>query len=137
MDSALMRRRVKDARVARLATVRSGGQPHVVPCCFVLEGDAVYSAVDAKPKSTLVLQRLVNVQANPAASLLVDYYDEDWSTLWWVRLDGVAHVLDAGATREHALDLLAAKYEQYRRRRPPGAVLALDITGWKAWPSPR
>jgi PPOX class probable F420-dependent enzyme len=139
VDDAAMRRRVDEARVGRLATVTPEGAPHVVPCCYVLAGETVYSAVDGKPKSTLALRRLDNVRAHPAASLLVDHYDDDWSALWWIRLDGSARVLDAttdpGAAAEQAraLDLLAAKYPQYRERRPPGAVLALDVERWRAW----
>src|SRR5688500_8117043 len=92
-----MRRRIDEARVGRLATVTPEGAPHVVPCCYVLAGETVYSAVDGKPKSTLALRRLANVMAHPATSLLVDHYDDDWSALWWVRLDGSARVLDATA----------------------------------------
>ena len=135
MDPALARRRVADARVARLGTVTEDGRPHLVPCCFTLVDDTVVTAVDAKPKSTLALRRLANVRAHPAASVLVDHYDDvDWSLLWWVRVDGTARVLDQGAERERALAALAAKYPQYRRTPPPGAVIALDISAWRAWP---
>lgn len=128
------RARFAAARVARLATVRPDGRPHVVPCCFVLAGDTAYSAVDGKPKSTLALQRLANLRAHPAASLVVDHYDDrDWSQLWWVRADGVARVLTTGDERDRALDLLAERYEQYRALRPPGAVVALDVTSWAHW----
>ena len=134
MDPSVMRGRMRDARVARLATVTSGGRPHVVPCCFALAGEVAYSAVDAKPKSTLALRRLDNLRANPVASLLVDHYDEDWTALWWVRADGRGRVIETGNERDRALVLLTAKYDQYRRRPPPGAVVAVDITGWRAWP---
>lgn len=129
-----MRRRVEEARVGRLASVTPDGAPHQVPCCFVSTGDTLYSAVDAKPKSSLALRRLANLRANPAASLLVDHYADDWSTLWWVRVDGTARVLDSGAERDRALHLLGAKYEQYRTEPPPGAVIAIDATTWRAWP---
>lgn len=139
-----MRRRVGEARVAHLATVTADGRPHVVPCCFVLDdgtgpgraasGDVVYSAIDAKPKSTLALRRLENLRANPATSLLVDHYSDDWSALWWVRLDGAGRVVESGPERRRGVDLLAAKYEQYRREPPPGPVVAIDVTGWRAWP---
>src|SRR5262245_61864130 len=125
-----MRRRLAEARVGRLATVTAEGRPHVVPCCFPLAGHLVLSAVDAKPKAPLALRRLDNVRAHPQASLLVDHYAEDWDTLWWVRADGTARVLEAGDEREQALDLLATKYEQYRQRRPPGPVVALLVTSW-------
>ena len=107
MNDDEMRVRVADARVARLATVTSDGWPHLVPCCFALDGDVVYSAVDAKPKSTLALRRLANLQANPRAVLLVDAYAEDWSSLWWVRVDGLGRVIESGADRDAAVALLA------------------------------
>ena len=129
-----MRRRLADARVGRLATVTADLRPHVVPCCFAVDGNVLYSAVDAKPKSTLALQRLANVAANPAASLLVDHYADDWSQLWWVRVDGAARVFDTGSDRDAALALLRDKYVQYVDAPPPGPVLAITIDTWRAWP---
>ena len=134
MDTGEMRRRVGEARSGVLSTVTADGWPHAVPCCFFLKGDVVYSAVDAKPKSTLALRRLDNLAANPTACLLVDCYDDDWSKLWWIRADGTARVLVDGDERDHALDLLAAKYHQYRETRPPGPVIAMDIVSWRSWP---
>jgi len=88
------RRRVAEARVARLATVRPDGAPHLVPVTFaLLDDDRVVTAVDAKPKTTQHLQRLVNISAEPRVGLLVDHYDDDWQQLWWVRLDGTARVV--------------------------------------------
>jgi PPOX class probable F420-dependent enzyme len=129
-----MRRRVADARVGRLATVTPSGLPHIVPCCFVLDGDSVFSAVDHKPKSTFDLVRLDNLRSTGVASLLVDHYEEDWAKLWWVRIDGRGRVAEAGEDRERALGLLAAKYEQYRARIPAGPVVVIEITTWRAWP---
>ena len=129
-----MRHRVSQARVGHLATVTPGGRPHVVPCCFVLDGETLYSAVDAKPKSSLELQRLRNLATNPSASLLVDEYTDDWATLWWVRLDGSARIVEPGDERDRALAQLTAKYHQYVRDPPPGAVIAIDIASWRAWP---
>jgi PPOX class probable F420-dependent enzyme len=134
VDDDEMRARFRDARVARLATVTGEGRPHVVPCCFVLAGDAVYSAVDAKPKSTLALRRLDNIAAHPHASLLVDYYDDDWATLWWVRADGAARVVTEPTERDDAVAQLAAKYVQYAHTPPPGPVIAIDVETWRAWP---
>jgi len=39
-----------------------------------------------------------------------------------------------GDERARALDLLKAKYRQYRETTPPGAVVALDIERWRMWP---
>jgi PPOX class probable F420-dependent enzyme len=135
MDEARCRAHLAAARVGRLATVRPDGGPHVVVCCFVVEGDRVWTAVDAKPKSGAPLQRLANVRANPRASLLVDHYEEDWEALWWVRVDGTAAVLESGNAEERAIAALTARYPQYERARPPGPVIAIAIeriTGWSA-----
>ena len=129
-----MRSRVAEAGVGRLATVTADGRPHLVPCCFAVSGDVVYSAVDQKPKSTRQLQRLTNLRGNPHATLLVDHYDDDWSSLWWVRADGTGRILDAGPDSAHAIALLVAKYDQYRRAPPAGPVIALEILGWRGWP---
>ena len=129
-----MRERVASARVARLATTTPAGRPHLVPVCFALIGDTAYSAVDGKPKSTRALQRLANLRADPAAALLIDHYDEDWTAVWWVRADATGRVLAAGAEQVRARAALGDKYEQYRRDPPAGPVIALDVVGWRAWP---
>lgn len=128
-----MRARVAGARVARLATVGAGEQAHIVPLCFALEGDRLYSAVDEKPKRTRRLKRLDNVRLHPRVSILVDHYEEDWSQLWWVRLDGDARVLEEGPEYQRALELLMQKYAQYRAQPPAGPVIAVAIERWRAW----
>ena len=121
--------------MGRLATIGPDGGPHLVPCCFVLVENTIYSAVDAKPKSTLALRRLANLAANPAASLLVDHYDdEDWSALWWIRVDGQGRITTSSTEHDQAITTLQTKYPQYRRTPPPGPVIALRITRWRAWP---
>ena len=120
------------ARVARLATTTADGSPHLVPVVFALAGETVWTAVDGKPKSTIALRRLDNVRAHPMVSLLVDHYADDWATLWWVRADGVATVLDIDEGRA-GLDALTAKYPQYQENPPPGPVLRVDVTRWVSW----
>jgi PPOX class probable F420-dependent enzyme len=133
MDMEAMRGLVSSAPVGHLATVRRDGRPHVVPICFVLLGERVYSAVDHKPKRHRSLQRLSNVAATGTASLLVDKYDDDWSKLWWVRLDGRARLVDDSAEAEQAIRSLSGKYPQYRDRPPAGPILALDVERWVGW----
>jgi PPOX class probable F420-dependent enzyme len=139
LDRPTMRQLVEVARVARLATVDADGRPHLVPVCFVLgssdseHGDRVHLAVDHKPKRGTELRRTANLRATGRACLLVDRYDEDWAQLWWVRLDGHGRQVHDPAEAEDALDLLAAKYPQYRADRPEGPVLAIDIEGYRGW----
>lgn len=128
-----MRRRVGTARVGRLATAGPGGRPHIVPVCFALEGETIYFAVDAKPKRTRDLQRLRNIVENPAVALLVDHYEDDWTRLWWVRLDGHARIIGEGAESDTAIELLAARYEQYRTSRAAGPVVAITVDRWTGW----
>jgi PPOX class probable F420-dependent enzyme len=132
-----MRQRVRAAPVARLATVTPDGRPHLVPVCFALlatgDGDVIVSGTDEKPKRSLSLQRLRNVRANPAAALIVDHYEDDWTRVWWVRVDGRGRVLDAGPERDAAIDALREKYVQYDQVGLPGAVLVIDVERWRGW----
>jgi PPOX class probable F420-dependent enzyme len=129
------RRRFAAGRVARLATADAAGRPHIVPIVFAVDGDRVYSAVDAKPKRTGALRRLANVRENPAVALLVDHYEEDWDALWWVRADGRGRVLDPGCDEaRRAVALLRARYPQ---QRAAGAVLAVDVERWSGWSARR
>jgi PPOX class probable F420-dependent enzyme len=133
MESGEARRRLADSRVGRLATIDADGRPHIVPFVFAIEGDMIYFAIDAKPKTTTNLKRLQNIAANPAVSILADHYEDDWSKLWWVRADGTARVLTDDAEAKRAIDLLENRYEQYRQARPAGPVVAIHIdrlTGW-------
>ena len=61
----------------------------------------------------------------------MDHYEEDWARLWWVRLDGTGRVEEGGETRERALGLLAAKYEQYRQQMPAGPAVVIEVTTWR------
>jgi PPOX class probable F420-dependent enzyme len=134
MDERQMRAHLTNARVGRLATVTPTGLPHVVPICFALHADDVFSVVDFKPKSTIELARLENIRANLATSLVVDHYDdEQWDRLWWVRVDGPARVIESGAEQTTAIQLLRTKYPQYSQRRPTGPVIAIAVQRWTGW----
>jgi len=125
---------VAAARTAILATTAPSGRPRLVPICFVIEGDTLYTAVDEKPKRTRRLKRLANIEANPRVEVLIDHYEDDWSRLWWVRLRGTARIVDD----RRAVELLAAKYPQYARHPPAGPVIAVTIeerTEWTSSPS--
>jgi PPOX class probable F420-dependent enzyme len=124
---------VQTSRVARLATIDPDGRPHVVPIVFALDGDTLYSAVDAKPKRSRRLRRIENARERPDVTVLVDHYEDDWRRLWWVRLRGRARVLDDGEEAERAVGLLTAKYDQYQTEPPGYPVLAIDVLEWRAW----
>ncbi|TPG35225.1 TIGR03668 family PPOX class F420-dependent oxidoreductase [Mycolicibacterium hodleri] len=123
--------------VAALATVGADGAPHVVPVVFAvrhLEGEAtVYTAVDAKRKSTQRLRRLANIAANSRVSLLADHYDPDWTQLWWVRADGVATVHESGEQMAIGYAALRQEYPQYERVALDGPVVTVAVTRWSSW----
>ena len=124
--------------VARLATVGPEGRPHMVPIVFYREGPLIYSSVDAKPKSGRELARVQNVGRSPRVSLLLDDYSEDWSRLWWLRVDGTGSVLrDADAAEMViAVDGLRRKYPQYQQTSPlgePPTLLRVRMTAVGSW----
>jgi PPOX class probable F420-dependent enzyme len=127
------RRRFGGARVARLATVGPAGRPHLVPVTFALDGDTIYTAVDAKPKSTPNLRRLRNIAGDPHVAVLADHYEDDWGRLWWARADGRASVLGPPAQLAGPLELLAARYPRYRVDPPPGPVIRIQVERWTGW----
>jgi len=132
-----VRDRIDAARVGRMATVRSDGTPHIVPITFAISNETLVTAVDAKPKRTTKLQRLQNLRANPAVSIIVDHYADDWSALWWIRIDGLAKIVDLESgdapAPTAATEALIAKYPQYRVTPPDGPVIIVKPTRWTMW----
>ena len=108
-------RRFLDAqRVARLATADAGARPHVIPICFVADGNSLYFTIDEKPKrkSGVMLKRISNIRENPFVALVVDRYDDDWSQLGWVMVQGHADILESGDEHDRAQARLRARYRQ-------------------------
>ena len=132
MTSDEARERFAAGRVARLATADASGRPHLVPITYALDGDHIYSVVDAKAKRTTALRRLANVRENPAVAVLMDHYeDADWDALWWVRADGRGRVLAPEELEARsATELLGQRYPQ---QRAAGSVLAVDVERWSGW----
>lgn len=133
------RARFARSPIARLATVTPDGRPHLVPVVFAVATDAadgrdlVYTAVDAKPKTSRRLRRLANIERNPRVSLLVDHYADDWTRLWWARADGVATIHDDGPAMASGHRLLRAKYPQYQSVSLDGPVIAVAVQRWSGW----
>ncbi|WP_019852763.1 TIGR03668 family PPOX class F420-dependent oxidoreductase [Actinopolyspora mortivallis] len=135
IDRQQAAQRLERARVARLATVGRDEQPHLVPVTFAAVGEGVeriVTAVDHKPKTTTALRRIRNIERNPRVCLLADHYEEDWQRLWWVRADGRARTLAATRAPE-LVRALGAKYEQYRRHPPEGALIVIEVTNVTGW----
>ncbi len=125
-------------RHGHLATADASGAPHLVPICFVYDQPVVYSAIDHKPKRATGyrMKRVRNMLENPQVAFLVDHYEEDWPQLSYVMMRGTASILEAGAERQHALELLEAKYIQYQERdlaQSSGLVIKIVPTTVNQW----
>jgi len=120
-------------RRAVLVTIAQDGRPRPIPVCFVLSPDSavLYTPIDDKPKQAVdarSLARVRDIEANDAVSLLADRWDEDWTHLAWLRVEGRARLLEPGeppelddhlgqGEHETAVAALRAKYEQYTAHR--------------------
>jgi PPOX class probable F420-dependent enzyme len=133
MDRSTAWALVANARVATLGTVRADGSPHLVPCVYAPADPVVYIPVDAKPKRSRALTRLANLEADPRAVILVHGWDEDWSQLWWVRLDGRGRLLDDPSEMEYPRRLLLARYAQYTDPSELHPIIAVHVDSWTAW----
>jgi PPOX class probable F420-dependent enzyme len=123
---------IESERVARLAFLDAEDRPRVLPVTFAVTGDAVWSAIDEKPKRRPEPARVRYLRRRPEAALCVDVYEDDWSRLAWVQLLGRVAVLSLEDGGE-GLDELAAKYAPYRERRPPGPLLRLEVERALYW----
>lgn len=136
------------ARTATLSTIAPDGRPRLVPCCFAIGfeggGLVIDTPLDAKPKTTadpMRLARVQDVRRDARVTLLVDRWDEDWSRLAWVRVEGNARLLLPWAPRDapahaSAVGALRGRYPQYREQRletlPVIRVVPSRIVGWSA-----
>ena len=144
-DSDALDRLLASWPVGRLAMVSAdGGGPWVAPVVFAPARGSVWTPIDGKRKSGGPLARLANAAADPRAALLLDEYAEDWSRLWWVRIDGAVRVHRLGPAPEgpaaEAAAALRAKYPQYRKTplfSGPPTLLELAIARWRGWRAER
>lgn len=104
---------IRESRVAILGTIDAQGRPHLVPVCFARFEGAYVIAVDEKPKRPGTLARVRNIQRDPRCTLLFQRYDDDWTQLAWVRIEGLASIVARGAEMPRALAALRASYRQY------------------------
>lgn len=120
------------ARVGRMGLLDEEGAPRVLPVTFVVAEGRIWSAIDQKPKRAGEPARLRYLRRDPRAALTVDRYSDDWEELAWVQVLGTVRILDL-AEGAPGLGALSAKYEQYRGKRPPGPLLALQPERYLWW----
>lgn len=128
-------------RVARLATADAEGRPHAVPIVYAVVHDVVYFVVDEKPKKTRRgLKRLRNIAANPHVAVIVDDYDEDWSRLAYLLVQGTAAEVADTELYAAVLATLRRRYPQYERmtltpeNNPIIGIAPAKLHSWRASP---
>ena len=130
---------LENARVAHLATADQYARPHAVPIVFVWREGILYTPLDRKPKREddwHALRRVRNIETNGRVAIVVDRYDEDWSRLAWVMVEGVATILERGEARDSAAALLLAKYAQYETLPLDGRpIVRVEIERASEWSS--
>jgi PPOX class probable F420-dependent enzyme len=133
---------ISEGRVGRLGTADRTGQPLVVPICYAFDGRALFSAIDTKPKAERgdKLKRVRNIRENAKVSVVIDRYEEDWTRLCYVIIQGEARLLTGGSDFARGADLLIAKYPQYQAMgldRDAGLMIKVEpakVTHWQFQP---
>ncbi len=136
------------ARRAVLATVDPHGRPRLVPICFVLGRDGadglprLYTPLDEKRKRDAdprQLARVRDIVERASVTVLVDRWDEDWSRLAWLRVEGTAALVEPGAAgHAQAVEALRSRYSQYETQaledRPLIRIGIERKVGWRVGP---
>src|SRR5918911_4555273 len=117
---------IHKARVARLATVDLECMPHLVPVVFAFDNDRdfYFIPIDEKTKRSRPenLKRVRNIKENPNVALLIDEYNENWTKLYFIMIQGKASIIGGKKLEqnevpllEQARKLLRRKYHQYQK----------------------
>lgn len=135
---------LEGVRRAVLATIRPDGTPRLVPIGFVTRtaDDGVlelWSSLDEKPKADgdpRDLARVRDILARPRVEVVVDRWSERWAELAWLRLRGVARLVEPRDVPAGVVEALRERYPQYADHdlvgRPMLAVTVDDTAGWSA-----
>ena len=109
---------INRARVARLSTIDYDKQmPHIVPVVFAFDGHHYYLPLDNKRKKETVekLKRVRNIQHHPNVALLIDEYNEDWSKLVFVMIQGKAYLIGEGDKEETFNERVGKDKENFKK----------------------
>lgn len=131
---------LRECRVAHLATIAEDGRPRMVPVCYAPVDGRVVISHDQKPKRRGALARFRDIARDPRVTLLADRYDDDWTRLAWVRVEGTAAALMQGGEWPEAIAALRNRYRQYAAMALEDTALMVitptRVTAW-AWGQPR
>lgn len=133
---------LESSPLGHLAYLDDRDHPRVLPVTYALSGDALWTAIDRKPKEVPPerIARVRYLRRRPEATLCVDHYEDDWTRLAWVQAIGSVEVVELGAGNgngavDTALEALTQKYTAYRTEPPDGPLIALRperVLCWRA-----
>ena len=130
------------ARRAILATIDAAGRPRPVPICFIVAAAdpahvRLLTPLDDKPKAVADkrdLARVRDIGARPDVSVLIERWDEEWSRLGWLRLDGQATLIEPGDVPPGTVERLRSKYAQYATHALESSpMIAIEIERATSW----
>jgi PPOX class probable F420-dependent enzyme len=133
---------VDKARVARLGTVDAECKPHLIPVVFVFDNNCYFIPIDEKHKRSTSekLRRTKNIRQNSNVVLLIDEYNEDWTKLYFIMIQGNASIIGGKKLEqnemvllEKAHQLLYEKYLQYQKIGVGGYVIIIDPKKVSTW----
>jgi len=129
------RARLERSDHGTLGTVHPERGVDLVPVVFACVDGTIAIPIDiVKDKSTVQLQRSKNLENDPRATLLVERWDrDDWSQLWWVRVE-MRSIASSAETRQGLATRLVEVFEQYRDTRFADLLTfeIVSISGWSA-----
>jgi PPOX class probable F420-dependent enzyme len=113
---------IHKARVARLATVDLECIPHLVPVVFVFDNDRgfYFIPIDEKTKRSRPenLKRVRNIKENPNVALLIDEYNENWTKLYFIMIQGKASIIGGKKLEQDKMPLLEKAHKLLRNKYP-------------------
>jgi PPOX class probable F420-dependent enzyme len=128
--------RVIGASHGALGTMHPDRGVDLVPVVYAVDADqTIFIPIDTvKEKGSTRLQRTENLRYDPRCTLLVDDYDDDWSRLWWVRINGEGREATI-EDLQRFFPLLADRYRQYADPVVIAGGIVVSprqVTGWTA-----
>ncbi len=127
---------IREAKVARLATVDHKLHPYVVPVVFVFHQKSFFIPLDEKTKTVnpRKLKRVKNIEKNPNVTLLIDKYQNDWKKLFFLMIHGKAKVIDGNSkVMDKIHKLLILKYPQYKKIGIGNSCIKIEPTKVSFW----
>jgi PPOX class probable F420-dependent enzyme len=136
IDDTLVKAIVEKARVARLATVDSQCKPHLIPVVFVFDNNCYFIPIDEMHKRSTPekLRRTKHIRQYSNVVLLIDEYNEDWTKLYFILIQGNASIIGGKKIEQNEMVLLEKAHRLlYEKIGVGGYVIMIDPKKVISW----